>query len=1250
MSLRLNQILGGADIRSPIFYDSNDTNYYIDAASTSVINILQFAANTAQIIGNTSSSYGSLDVRGVRNGWRGIHFNAGGNAPHLMFDGSANGGVYFETGGRWASYYSYGNNCWGFGTSTTNSAYNIYAPTGVYSGGRVDGTIFYDSNDSTYYVDPASFSLTSSIGIGGLTSSNNVQMYDSYVDASSSYLQSPPLIIRKDSSATGAIDQAPVGLFIYNLNGTNNTWTKLSMGSREAAGAGNTVSIAGLAAQKTAGTANNWATGNLHFWTKAGGTQITNMVAYSAGYVQSDYSFRSPIFYDSNNTSYYLDPASTSNLNVVNLVGITGAGNAYIQTTSTGTSYTSHFQIREASGGGGNTSEIYAPALGFHWSGVVASNILMESSGRIAIRNNPGSGYENFIANAIYGAVFYDSNDVTYYTDPSSLSNILELKTNKNWYDSSASAWGGGINMGGNNPTIGFQSTSSTWWYMLHHASSNINFYRRSTSGSWNHDGIWDSSGNFIWQGSSVRAPIFYDQNNTAYYIDAASTSNLNAITAAGNITAAQYYTGGWFRNNGSGNGLYNESTGQHFYSDSANYWNVASSANAQGIRLRTGGHNGTVRGYFYADTNNDVGFLNQDGSWRLRVVGGDYALADGSSMRAQIFYDSNDTSYYVDAASTSILNRVNYQQLRRNFGASVYSGPPSGSNIVKTFSGVLVAGSANGSTNTYTVIETSIPQGNYQMGGFTIKWFENYSSTNAKTTIEIAGYWNPTSNGGFIGFEFTSSNPNVQPTIQVGANASGNTVFILTHYSSSYPVIVARDLWFGYNSSDAEYGTGWTMTNTNSLAAYSNIVSATLRVGPTLTGTGASGTWGISITGSSASCTGNSATATTASSCSGNSATATTATSSGSINSDTGNVGGNRLQYWQLSEGTASLNPTTDWYNAIRMGHGDPVTYYSNTLAVKMTGSNLGDIYTRTTTNGTPGTWNRFWNNNNDGAGSGLDADLLDGINSASFLRSDVSATNSVDLRSPIFYDSSNTAYYLDPASQSKLYNLLIETGTANTSMTIVGSNQPSIFLKTTDNQRNIEIFNSYGNFGIYRVNSPSNYIIYHVDNGASSYTYFQLEGTARLTINSSGSTATTSVRSPIFYDSDDTNYYVDAASTSRLNLLRTRNTFGERATVTSAASTTVDTQYNVTELTMSASITTLTLSNIQANTIVHMWTIVTVGNGTAYSITWPAAVKWPGGTAPTITSTNTKRDIYQFVTYDGGTNIYAIIVGQNL
>jgi hypothetical protein len=156
---------------------------------------------------------------------------------------------------------------------------------------------------------------------------------------------------------------------------------------------------------------------------------------------------------------------------------------------------------------------------------------------------------------------------------------------------------------------------------------------------------------------------------------------------------------------------------------------------------------------------------------------------------------------------------------------------------------------------------------------------------------------------------------------------------------------------------------------------------------------------------------------------------------------------------------------------------------------------------------------------------------------------------------------------------------------------------------------------------------------------------------GNKRISVDSSGNTVFSGiVDATQFRDSSNTAFLLDPASTSILNAVRTRNTYGERVSVTSAASTTIDTQYNLTELTMAAFITTLTFSNIQSSGTVHMWTIVTLGNGSATSVTWPAAIKWPGGTAPNITGTNTKRDIYQFVTYDGGTNIYAIIVGQNL
>jgi hypothetical protein len=45
--------------------------------------------------------------------------------------------------------------------------------------------------------------------------------------------------------------------------------------------------------------------------------------------------------------------------------------------------------------------------------------------------------------------------------------------------------------------------------------------------------------------------------------------------------------------------------------------------------------------------------------------------------------------------------------------------------------------------------------------------------------------------------------------------------------------------------------------------------------------------------------------------------------------------------------------------------------------------------------------------------------------------------------------------------------------------------------------------------------------------------------------------------------------------------------------------------------------------------------------------TVTWPAAVKWPGGTAPTITGTALRLDKYVFTA--DGTNFYGSVAGQN-
>jgi hypothetical protein len=86
------------------------------------------------------------------------------------------------------------------------------------------------------------------------------------------------------------------------------------------------------------------------------------------------------------------------------------------------------------------------------------------------------------------------------------------------------------------------------------------------------------------------------------------------------------------------------------------------------------------------------------------------------------------------------------------------------------------------------------------------------------------------------------------------------------------------------------------------------------------------------------------------------------------------------KLQYWDAPGLGIDEAPSGDWHNTIRMGHGSPLSYYSNTLAIRMTGSGVGDIYTQTIMNGNRQGWKKHWNDGNHGSGSGLDADLLDG------------------------------------------------------------------------------------------------------------------------------------------------------------------------------------------------------------------------------------------------------------------------------
>ncbi len=78
------------------------------------------------------------------------------------------------------------------------------------------------------------------------------------------------------------------------------------------------------------------------------------------------------------------------------------------------------------------------------------------------------------------------------------------------------------------------------------------------------------------------------------------------------------------------------------------------------------------------------------------------------------------------------------------------------------------------------------------------------------------------------------------------------------------------------------------------------------------------------------------------------------------------------------------------------------------------------------------------------------------------------------------------------------------------------------------------------------------------------------------------------------------------------------------------------------------SGTVTTFTFSNPAASGSVSAWTIKYIQGSTARALTYPSSIHWGGGTDHVMSVANDAVDIVSFFTIDGGTTVYASIVGQ--
>ena len=85
-----------------------------------------------------------------------------------------------------------------------------------------------------------------------------------------------------------------------------------------------------------------------------------------------------------------------------------------------------------------------------------------------------------------------------------------------------------------------------------------------------------------------------------------------------------------------------------------------------------------------------------------------------------------------------------------------------------------------------------------------------------------------------------------------------------------------------------------------------------------------------------------------------------------------------------------------------------------------------------------------------------------------------------------------------------------------------------------------------------------------------------------------------------------------------------------------------------NVFNVSLNANVTTLTFTNVPSSGTAYGLTLSLSITG-SFTVTWPASVKWPSATAPTLTTTSGKTDTFVLFTYDGGTTWWAFTAGQN-
>jgi len=257
---------------------------------------------------------------------------------------------------------------------------------------------------------------------------------------------------------------------------------------------------------------------------------------------------------------------------------------------------------------------------------------------------------------------------------------------------------------------------------------------------------------------------------------------------------------------------------------------------------------------------------------------------------------------------------------------------------------------------------------------------------------------------------------------------------------------------------------------------------------------------------------------------------------------------------------------------------------------------------------------------------------------------------------------NANTTTIFIGNSSVSATINATSFSGTASNATNL--NSQPGSYYTNATNITTGTL--PYAQLGSNVVNTSANFTItgmYTYSNGitfSNTITANASNGTAGQVLTSSGSTGNvywstiSGVNTAAQYTFSNTITFSGNLTSSGWVNLKTYVETASAPTISGSALTLDLSNSSVFNVNLNSSITILTISNAPSTgNAVSGFVLIFTATGTAYTVVWPSStpnVRWANGVAPTITSTNNKRDVYVFFTTDNGSTYNAFISGQNI